>query len=135
MSTARNAKTPRYRSLGLFLEGFLATAYARQVSDNPERTWCPEPWRHDEGALRLREMWQGYETAVLDPHPGAVSDWWLLCADPHMRALMDPDGPFKFCSVRNGHKDMLAPLAMRFDLAPADLYTELPQLSAASDAA
>ncbi|WP_051133612.1 DUF4913 domain-containing protein [Nocardia paucivorans] len=135
MSTTHETRADHYRSLGRFLEDFLAPAYARYVTGNPLRAWCPEPWLHDEGVLRLWEIWQGYEQAMAAPDRTAVSEWWLLCADPHMAALMDPDGPFKFCSVLHGHKDMLAPLPMRFDAAPAELYREIPQASAASDAA
>ncbi|SLJ83209.1 Uncharacterised protein [Mycobacteroides abscessus subsp. abscessus] len=30
-----------------------------------------------------------------------------------MTKLFDPRGPFKYCSVRNGHKDMLNPLPLK----------------------
>ena len=32
-----------------------------------------------------------------------VSTWWLNHADPHMRVLMDREGPFKKCAY-DGHK-------------------------------
>jgi hypothetical protein len=40
------------------------------------------------------------------PPPGTclgVSTWWLNHADPHMRVLMDEEGPFKKCAY-DGHK-------------------------------
>nr|WP_280244550.1 hypothetical protein [Nocardia abscessus] len=40
-----------------------------------------------------------------------------------MPKLLDPDGCFKFCSVRIGHKDLLQPLPV--DEAPAELFSTL----------
>ncbi|WP_306796607.1 DUF4913 domain-containing protein [Nocardia sp. XZ_19_369] len=125
----------QYRSLGGFLRDFLAHAYARQVTDKSDTAWCPEPWRHREGFERLGTLWQTYEHAMRNPDPKALNDWWLFCADPHMRVLLDPAGPFKFCSVRYGHKEMLQALPMDFAKAP-ELFLEVAApVSAASDAA
>jgi hypothetical protein len=46
-----------------------------------------------------------------------TSVWFLDRADQHMAVLLDPKGPFKYCSVRHGHKDMLVPLPLT---APPD---------------
>ncbi|MGX1762623.1 DUF4913 domain-containing protein, partial [Streptomyces lydicus] len=113
----------QYQSLGEFLEFFLARSYRRQVTDKHDTTWCPEPWLHEEGYERLEGLWLSREAALASPDLCAITRWWLTCADPTMRVLLDSEGPFKYCSVRNGHKeDMLPPLVMHFREAPLALY-------------
>ncbi|WP_245551269.1 DUF4913 domain-containing protein [Nocardia paucivorans] len=90
-----------------FLSGTLARLYARQVSDLATATWCPDWWRHPEAVERLWLLFL-LRTAATDAE--SRSTWWDVHARPHMEALMDPAGPFKYCSVRHGHTDMLKPL-------------------------
>ncbi|MFI5782618.1 DUF4913 domain-containing protein [Nocardia sp. NPDC051570] len=126
----------RYRSLGQFLQRYLAPTYRRQVTDRSDTVWCPQPWLHKEAAERLAAIWRAYEHGLRSPNPKAENDWWLTCADPTLRALMKPDGPFQYCSVRKGHSDMLVPLPMQFAAAPPELFLEVvTQPSAVPDAA
>jgi len=42
---------------------------------------------------RLEALWRAWEHLRQDPALG-MSVWWRDHADPHMAALLDPDGPF-----------------------------------------
>ncbi|MBF6248321.1 DUF4913 domain-containing protein, partial [Nocardia elegans] len=95
-----------------FVENYLSLVYRRQVTDISETVWCPEWWKHAEAAVRLEALWRAWEHLRMDPATG-LSVWFLDHADPHMTKLFDPRGPFKYCSVRNGHKDMLNPLPLK----------------------
>ncbi|WP_067475139.1 DUF4913 domain-containing protein [Nocardia amamiensis] len=119
---------PEHPSLGDFVHGFLVYAYARQVTDTHERVWCPQWWRHPEALHRLHVLWRTYEELRTTGQLG-VSAWWCDHADLHMPKLFDPDGPFKFCSPRTGHKDLLPPLPV--DEAPAELFPPMTTAAAA----
>ncbi|MEV6427011.1 DUF4913 domain-containing protein [Nocardia sp. NPDC051463] len=95
-----------------FVENYLSLVYRRQVTDISETVWCPEWWKHAEAVARLDALWRAWEHYRLQPSTG-LSVWFLDHADPHMTKLFDPRGPFKYCSVRNGHKDMLSPLPLK----------------------
>ncbi|MGI5217505.1 DUF4913 domain-containing protein [Nocardia sp. CA-290969] len=92
-----------------FVENYLSVVYRRQVSDLSDTVWCPEWWKHIEAVVRLQAVWRAWEHLRQDPATG-LSVWFLDHADPHMAVLLNPRGPFKYCSVRNGHKEMLEPL-------------------------
>lgn len=100
-----------YPDLGTFVGHYLSPMYRRQVSDQHDTVWCPEWWKHPEALSRLDALWRAWEYLRLDAATG-MSVWWLDHADKHMAKLFDPQGPFKYCSARNGHKDMLVPLPM-----------------------
>jgi hypothetical protein len=55
----------------------------------------------------MEAIWRAWEHLRLEPALG-VSTWWLNHADPHMRALMDKEGPFKKCAY-DGHKPPRTP--------------------------
>ncbi|WP_280381361.1 DUF4913 domain-containing protein [Nocardia wallacei] len=130
--TEAAAAATEYESLGAFLRDRLSEVYARQVTDHSDTVWCPEWWRHPEAHERLWIVWQTYEE--LAPTGGVgLSDWWQLHCEPHLSRLMSLRGPFKYCSIRNGHKDMLRPLPFFLDAAPKSLFT--PQYPAAPIAA
>ncbi|CAM4067030.1 DUF4913 domain-containing protein [Nocardia sp. NPDC046473] len=101
-----------YASVVEFVENYLSLVYRRQVTDLSDTVWCPEWWQHAEAIARLDAMWRAWEHFRLDGATG-LSVWFLDHADPHMAKLFDPKGPFKYCSVRNGHKDMLSPLPLK----------------------
>jgi hypothetical protein len=110
-----------YPSLGVFVEDFLSVAYARQVTDNADNAWCPEWWRHLEALRRLQALWDAHEAARMAGQ--GMSAWWRDHADHHMPILLSPRGPFKYCGVRHGHKDLLQPLPTTRTGAPAHLFT------------
>ncbi|MEU7764595.1 DUF4913 domain-containing protein [Nocardia sp. NPDC049190] len=101
-----------YASVVEFVENYLSVVYRRQVTDLSDTVWCPEWWQHAEAVARLDALWRAWEHYRLDPSTG-LSVWFLDHADQHMSKLFDPKGPFKYCSVRNGHKDMLSPLPLK----------------------
>ncbi|MEU1431837.1 DUF4913 domain-containing protein [Nocardia sp. NPDC056611] len=101
-----------YQSVVEFVENYLSLVYRRQVTDISDTVWCPEWWKHAEAVARLDAMWRAWEHFRHDGKTG-LSVWFLDHADPHMAKLFDPKGPFKYCSVRNGHKDMLTPLPLK----------------------
>ncbi|MFC9895924.1 DUF4913 domain-containing protein [Nocardia sp. NPDC127579] len=101
-----------HRNVVEFVENYLSLIYRRQVTDISETVWCPEWWKHAEAVARLDALWRAWEHYRKVPGTG-LSVWFLDHADPHMTKLFDPRGPFKYCSVRNGHKDMLSPLPLK----------------------
>jgi hypothetical protein len=92
-----------YDSVDAFVEGYLAPLLARPSA----RCWCPQWWAHQEAVSRLRGLWRAWETLQRDDGVG-LSNWWVYHADPHLRILFDPSGPFGAC--RDGHTDKLQPL-------------------------
>jgi hypothetical protein len=100
-----------YPSVAEFVEGYLAQIYQRQVTDTTDAVWCPEWWKHTEAVARLDALWRAWEYFRHNPRTG-LSLWFLDHADKHMAKLFDPAGPFKYCSVRNGHQGMLSPLIL-----------------------
>ncbi|MGW4247367.1 DUF4913 domain-containing protein [Nocardia sp. NPDC004722] len=101
-----------YASVVEFVENYLSLVYRRQVTDISDTVWCPEWWKHAEAVARMDAMWRSWEYYRLEGKTG-LSVWFLDHADMHMAKLFDPKGPFKYCSVRNGHKDMLTPLPLK----------------------
>lgn len=85
-----------------WLEDWFFPQYARRVvSGNREgtHTWCAQWWRHREVAVRLAALWQAWEAARITPDGSAMSGWWLMHADPQMRALTDAaNGPMWRCT-------------------------------------
>jgi len=98
-----------YSSVVEFVENYLSMTYQRQVTDTAETVWCPEWWRHPEAVARLEALWRAWENSRLDGATG-LSDWFTLHADRQMKQLFAPVGPFRYCSARHGHKDLLSPL-------------------------
>jgi hypothetical protein len=50
----------------------------------------------------MEAIWRAWEHLMLEPALG-ISTWFLNHADPHMRVLMDKEGPFKKCAY-DGHQ-------------------------------
>lgn len=97
------ASAPRlFASVEQFVHGYLARIICRRLGQGTAM-WCPEWWRHDEAVIRFDCLWRAFEYFVTDAETG-VSTWWLHHADPHLRALLDPDyGPFALCDPEDGH--------------------------------
>jgi hypothetical protein len=85
-----------------FFADLLAQSYVREVNEGATFAWCPEWYKHPEALVRMEAIWRAWEHLRLEPALG-VSTWWLTHADPHMRVLMDKEGPFKKCAY-DGHK-------------------------------
>lgn len=112
-----------YRDVEDFVRSYLSQVYRRQVSDLSDTVWCPEWWKHPEATARLEALWRSWEHLRQDGATG-MSVWFLDHADKHMAVLLSPTGPFKYCSVRNGHKDMLIPLPVA--APPEGLFSNPP---------
>lgn len=93
-----------------FVTEVIAPLYARATYMNTEVSWCPEWFRHKPAVWRLGALMDSYDQAVTSKDRAAASVWLRDHGDMHMRELFHFNGPFKFCSVANGHKDMLPPL-------------------------
>jgi hypothetical protein len=91
-----------YSSAVEFFTELLAQSYVREVNEGAAFAWCPEWYKHPEALIRMESIWRAWEHLRLEPALG-VSSWWLNHADPHMRILMDKEGPFKKCAY-DGHK-------------------------------
>jgi hypothetical protein len=100
-----------YPNVAAFVEQYLVNVYQRQVTDTTDAVWCPEWWKHTEAVARLEVVWRAWEHFRRNDRTG-LSTWFLDHADKHMAKLLDPSGPFKYCSVRHGHREMLAPLPL-----------------------
>lgn len=81
-----------FGSVDDFVRNFLIHAYKRPINGH-SRLWARQWWKYDEAVMRLEALWRAWEHLRLDPSLG-MSTWWRDHADPHMRELMDPDGPF-----------------------------------------
>jgi hypothetical protein len=84
-----------------FFTGTLGPSYVREVNGGSEFVWCPQWYKHVEALSRVETLWRAWEHLRLEGSLG-LSTWWLNHADPHMRMLMAPNGPFKTC-VYEGH--------------------------------
>jgi hypothetical protein len=90
-----------------FFAELLAPSYVREVNEGATFAWCPEWYKHPEALIRMEAIWRAWEHLRLEPALG-ISTWWLNHADPHMRVLMDKEGPFKKCAY-DGHKSSRTP--------------------------
>src|SRR5437879_4348446 len=85
-----------------WLDDWFFPQYARRLAAGNRdgtHTWCAQWWRHREVAVRLAALWQAWEAARITPDGSAMSGWWLMHADPTMRALADAaNGPMWRCT-------------------------------------
>lgn len=81
-----------YANVDEFVRGFVIEGLSRPI-DGQQRVWAAEWWKYPEAISRLDAMWRSWEHMRLDGATG-LSAWYINHADPHMRVLMDPHGPF-----------------------------------------
>ena len=74
--------------------------YRRKVGPQSQHRWAAEWWQSAEAISRLESLWRSWEHLRLEGTTG-MSVWWLQHADPQMRVLMDPDGPFAMSEDEN----------------------------------
>lgn len=112
-----------YSTVEKFVASYVIELYRREVHSFGETQvrWCPQWWEHGEAVARLEALWRAWEQLR---HGKGVepSQWWTHHCDPHMDRLLDPQGPFKYCSPRDGHASTLQPLGS----APAPEGTFVP---------
>ncbi len=86
-----------YPNCAAWLEGFLLPNYRR---DPGTYRWCRTWWEHAEAISRIEALWQAWEAMRHDGATG-MAVWWVNYADPILRTLTAPDGPFFACG--RGH--------------------------------
>ncbi|ATL66627.1 DUF4913 domain-containing protein [Nocardia terpenica] len=115
-----------YDSVVEFVENYLSLVYRRDIVAG-RTAWCRDWWKHAEAVIRLEALWRAWEYLRGDSRLG-MSTWLLDHADPQMAALLDPHGPFEFCTIEQ-HSDALRPLPLTspapgiFGIAPKDDQT------------
>ena len=111
-----------FPDLPAFVSEYLVHHYARPVQAgayDKEFTWCSSWWAHTEASSRLNALWRAWEALRLDETMG-LADWWNNYADPTMRVLFAPKGPFQGCTAES-HKP--ANPSLPVVAAPEGLYS------------
>lgn len=111
-----------YGSLPEFVREFLIPMFPRDVANINGLTWCSKWWLHPEAAYRLDSLWRSWERLRLDAALGS-SAWLREHLDHHLPLLLSDTGPFKGCSIKNGHaenRDYMFPI----DEPPDGLYEQ-----------
>lgn len=106
-----------YGSAEEFLHDQLLPTYIRNVRGKQMR-WCNRWFLHPEAITRITALWRAWEKLRLEAGTGS-SDWWLQHADPHMRVLLDPEGPFFNCG--DGHS---TPKTLEAEMAPTGWFPD-----------
>jgi hypothetical protein len=101
-----------------FFVDLIAPSYVRDVNEGAQLAWCPECYKHPEALIRMETIWRAWEHLRMEPALG-LSIWWLNHADPHMRVLMDIEGPFKKCAY-DGHTPPRTPGLASLPHTPAE---------------
>lgn len=106
---------PLYPCASAWVEDYLSVIYWRRLGSR--HIWCPCWWAHPEAFVRIEGMWRAWEQMRQDDAAMGISSWFTTVADPMMRELLDPDGPFKGCDpTRHRPKaatDMTLPITPR----------------------
>jgi hypothetical protein len=85
-----------------FLHEQLLPTYVRSVTGKTAK-WCIEWYFHPEAVSRVAALWRSWEHLRLDPATG-MSVWWRDHADHHMGVLLNPQGQFYNCDMKE-HRD------------------------------
>ncbi|MBF6548883.1 DUF4913 domain-containing protein [Nocardia brasiliensis] len=123
----------QYPTVQDFVEQWVSEVYRREVLERnveSRRRWCPQWWKHGEARARLGALWLAFE-ALRQGETVEQSLFWLVHLDPHMTRLLDPEGPFKYCSPNEGHHGLLAalpvvPAPANYSSSDVDTETEHP---------
>lgn len=128
--TAADEPENMYEDIYTFFSAELHPFYVRespflQEKDTEKRAlaWCPQWWLHIEAVTRVSALWHGWEKSRLESG-AALSTWILDHADRHMERLLNPQGPFRYCSCTDGHARKATPF----------IVEEYPDSLAISDA-
>lgn len=97
---------PVFPSLDAFVENYVVHLYRRQVGEMARNRWDARWWSVPEAVIRLEAMWRSWEQLRGDGALG-MSTWLLSHGDPHMRVLMDPEGPFRDSTAQARSTDPL----------------------------
>lgn len=108
-----------YGSVDEFVRNVVIEVYRRRVGPRAARRWSAQWWRSAEAVMRLEAMWRSWEHLRREPHTG-MSAWMLNHGDPHMRALMDPEGPFASSEDANAKNEPLP-----YEAPPEGLFPDM----------
>ena len=86
-----------YSNSADWLAGYLLPMWRR----GPEAKWCRTWWLHAEAYTRIEALWRSWE-ALRYEGPLGITTWLLHHADPMMRELTNPTGPFRHCHPKTG---------------------------------
>lgn len=93
----RDPATFVFPDVHAFVIEHLVNLFAHPVRDGDATfKWCPRWSEHPGAHARLTALWQAWE-ALHDGTGTGPSMWWREHADPTMRALTHPLGPFSRC--------------------------------------
>ena len=93
-----------------FVEDYVIELYRREVSiRNAPEHWCPLWWVHGEVVARFEALHMAFEH-LRHGEETELAAWWLVYFDPMMERIFDKEGPFKYCSVAEGHSGKLPKL-------------------------
>jgi hypothetical protein len=93
----RDPATFVFGDVHAFVSEHLANLFAHPVRDGDTTfKWCPHWAEHPGAHARLTALWQAWE-ALHDGTGTGPSAWWRDHAEPTMRALTHPEGPFARC--------------------------------------
>ena len=84
-----------YSSADEWLRDYLSVVYWRWLGTR--HVWCPRWWAHPEAVVRVEGMWRSWEKMRSADAAMGIASWFTDVADPMMRELLSPDGPFKGC--------------------------------------
>ena len=133
-----------YEDMYTFFSAELHPFYIRespflQEKDTEKRAlaWCPLWWHHIEAVTRISALWHGWEKTRLESG-AALSTWILDHADRHMDRLHNPQGPFRYCSPKDGHTRKAIPFIVAeypdyLTTTDAPLYNAEGELKASND--
>ncbi|WP_280221316.1 DUF4913 domain-containing protein [Nocardia neocaledoniensis] len=123
---AEEERKLEYETVDAFVDQYVAVNYRREITGrNPTHRWCPQWFLHGEVKERMTALWVAFEHLRLGKTT-EQSAFWLMHFDQHMDRILDANGPFKHCSVRDGHSEELGALPtqpMPADLAPSGYET------------
>jgi hypothetical protein len=107
---------PLYGNVADWLHDYLLPNYRRRQL---HARWCRRWWEHAEAISRREAIWQAWEVMRYDGATG-MAVWWRDYADPHLRVLTDPDGPFFDCDAAQDLHTV--PAVLPVEEPPAGLF-------------
>lgn len=105
-----------YTNSADWLTGYLLPMWRR----GPEARWCRKWWLHAEAYTRIEALWRSWETLRYEG-PLGITTWLLHHADPMMRELTNPTGPFRHCHPKTGEHNEQP--AWTVDPPPPGIFT------------
>lgn len=112
-----------YGSVDEFVREYLRQVYRRAINGR-SRVWAARWWEYDEAVIRLEALWRAWEHLRLDAATG-MSVWFRDHADPHMAALMDPDGPFAAADANTETNHARKGQLLPYESPPAGLFPDV----------